>query len=105
LSINSEEYIDLNHCIKLGVQALREIYQPHGFNIGANLDKAAGAGIPDHVHYHIIRDIKVTLISFHLLLRQKSFQKALISGYNKFREYFEKNLSFLRIRGNLETWI
>ena len=34
--------------------ALREIYQPHGFNIGINQGRAAGAGVAAHLHQHIL---------------------------------------------------
>lgn len=33
---------------------LRKIYNPHAFNMGANIGEAAGAGVPGHVHLHIV---------------------------------------------------
>jgi len=34
--------------------ALRAVYKPHAFNIGANIGAEAGAGLPDHVHLHVV---------------------------------------------------
>lgn len=36
------------------VQVLRTVMHPDGFNIGINLGKTAGAGIEEHVHYHVV---------------------------------------------------
>jgi ATP adenylyltransferase len=33
---------------------LRKLYTPQGFNMGANIGEAAGAGVKDHVHIHIV---------------------------------------------------
>jgi ATP adenylyltransferase len=37
-----------------GIEALRAEYAPHGFNLGWNIGRVAGAGIEDHVHQHVV---------------------------------------------------
>jgi ATP adenylyltransferase len=40
--------------VRTTVKVLRETMTPDGFNVGANIGRAAGAGIPDHVHFHVV---------------------------------------------------
>ena len=49
-----ETLTELMHMINKGTALLRKAMHPHGFNIGINLGKSAGAGIVDHVHIHIV---------------------------------------------------
>jgi len=37
-----------------GLAALRAVYNPHAFNLGVNIGAAAGAGIAEHVHQHVV---------------------------------------------------
>lgn len=52
--LDDEESLDLQRLMKRSVKALREEYAPHGFNIGMNLGRVAGAGVPDHLHWHVV---------------------------------------------------
>ncbi|HEX8889053.1 MAG TPA: HIT domain-containing protein [Pyrinomonadaceae bacterium] len=47
----TDEMMDLT---KRCQAAMREIYRPDGFNLGMNLGRAAGAGVADHFHMHIL---------------------------------------------------
>ncbi len=47
----TDELMDLT---KRCQTALRKVYQPHGFNLGMNFGKAAGAGVAEHFHLHIL---------------------------------------------------
>jgi ATP adenylyltransferase len=47
----TDEMMDL---AKRCQSALREVYQPNGFNLGMNLGQAAGAGVAEHFHMHLM---------------------------------------------------
>jgi ATP adenylyltransferase len=49
-----EESLELQRLLQRAVKALREEMEPHGFNIGLNLGRIAGAGLPDHLHWHLV---------------------------------------------------
>jgi len=36
------------------IEAIRAAMDPHGFNVGINLGRVAGAGVPGHVHVHVV---------------------------------------------------
>ncbi len=52
--LDDETLIEMMKLMKFMIQVLREEYNPDGFNIGINIGRAAGAGIEDHVHLHIV---------------------------------------------------
>ena len=54
LKLSDVEYADLFLTQKLAVQAIQEIYGPPGFNMGLNHGACAGAGIPEHLHFHLV---------------------------------------------------
>jgi ATP adenylyltransferase len=52
--LKDKEYIDLQLAIRASIAAVQNEYEAQGMNMGINLGKAAGAGIPGHLHYHVI---------------------------------------------------
>lgn len=53
-SVTTEEYTELFEVTRIAMDALMGAYTPDGMNMGANLGRAAGAGIPRHLHVHVL---------------------------------------------------
>lgn len=88
LELTEGELKEINSFAKLSISALKEIMSPHGFNYGANLGQAAGAGIHTHLHFHLVPRWngdtnfmpvlgEVKIISQDLLVTKKKLVKVL----------------------------
>lgn len=54
LDLDDATLLDMQQTIRKTVQVMRKIIHPHAMNIGLNMGRIAGAGIDDHIHYHIV---------------------------------------------------
>jgi ATP adenylyltransferase len=52
--LTDQELADLLKLTRSCQNALKRVMKPHGFNVGINLGKVAGAGILEHLHIHIV---------------------------------------------------
>jgi ATP adenylyltransferase len=52
--LSPETLADLMGMVQKSLAVLRQAMNPHAFNIGINLGAAAGAGITDHMHIHVV---------------------------------------------------
>lgn len=52
--LEDAELLEINQLLARSVRWIKEVYRPQGFNIGVNMGRAAGAGIPVHIHWHIV---------------------------------------------------
>ena len=53
-SLDQDDLLEMMLLTRDAQTALTEIIRPHGFNIGININRCAGAGLPDHVHLHLV---------------------------------------------------
>lgn len=52
--MTDEETLDLLSMVKKTIGVLKKVMNPEGFNVGLNLGKVAGAGVEEHMHFHIV---------------------------------------------------
>jgi len=53
-ALDEEEAAEVWRALSDAVRAIRQAYQPDGLNVGANLGRVAGAGVPGHFHLHVL---------------------------------------------------
>lgn len=86
-SITGEESAEVFQKLQLAEKALKDVMNPEGFNMGANLGKVSGAGIDEHIHFHLVPRWngdtnfmpvlgEVKVISQDLLMTKKNLRNA-----------------------------
>ena len=88
LKLSQEEHYDLHDTLRLAMTALNEIYEPGGMNMGMNLGATGGAGIPEHLHYHVIPRWGGDLNFFPLIAGTKVVVESLEQTYQSLSGYF-----------------
>jgi len=49
-----EVLVEMSKLAQASLRALKKLFSPHGFNIGMNIGRTAGAGVVDHFHLHLV---------------------------------------------------
>jgi ATP adenylyltransferase len=52
--LQNEELVDMMNTVKISTKALELMSKPQGYNIGINLGRVSGAGLPGHIHIHVV---------------------------------------------------
>jgi ATP adenylyltransferase len=53
-ALDEETRFELMDLTNQAIEALKSVYHPQGFNVGINIGEAAGAGITEHIHVHVV---------------------------------------------------
>ncbi len=87
--LNTDELNEMMNTLSRCVSILKKVFKPHGINIGLNIGEAAGAGIEEHLHFHLVPRWKGDHSFMALFSETMVIPEHLISTYNKLRPYFE----------------
>lgn len=90
LDLSDEEGNAIQSLVRKSVAILHEVYSPNGLNIGLNLGSASGAGIPEHLHYHLIPRWRGDTNFFPLVANTKVVVETLEQSFQRLIPYFSK---------------
>jgi len=88
-NLNQAELTDLFTTLQLAERVLTKVYSPDGINIGMNLGKAAGAGIDEHLHVHIVPRWNGDVNFMSALGGTRVIPESFESVYVKLKEQFD----------------
>lgn len=88
--LTDEELLEINKLIRSSIRILVEVMHPDGFNVGLNLGTVAGAGMADHLHYHIIPRWNGDTSFITVVGEVRTIPEHLKQTYHKLQPYFEE---------------
>ena len=88
--LSKSEMGDLLKTVEQSVGILKKVMNPDGFNVGLNLGKVAGAGVEDHLHFHIVPRWFGDTNALTVFADVRVIPEHLIITYNNLKPYFDK---------------
>jgi ATP adenylyltransferase len=89
-ALDNNEQAALMSMVSKATQILRDHLQPDGLNVGCNLGRVAGAGIADHLHFHIVPRWEGDHNFMTVLADVRSVPEHLLITFDKLLPYFQK---------------
>jgi ATP adenylyltransferase len=88
--LSKGEMGDLLETVEQSVGILKKVMNPDGFNVGLNLGKVAGAGVEEHLHFHIVPRWFGDTNALTVFADVRVIPEHLIATYNNLKPYFDK---------------
>jgi ATP adenylyltransferase len=89
VELKDEELAETSELVRESVRVLRDAWEPSGFNVGMNLGRVAGAGVPGHVHWHVVPRWDGDSNFMPVIGQTKVLPELLDESYAKLRPAFE----------------
>ena len=88
---SDEELLELIKLTRDCKTVLSEAISPHGFNVGINFGRCAGAGLPDHMHIHIVPRWDGDTNFMHVCSDTDVISQSITELYDMLKQISEKN--------------
>lgn len=86
--LSPEQFADLHETMRDCVSTVKSSVSPDGINVGMNMGKAAGAGVEDHLHYHVIPRFVGDSNAFSVLGEIRVIPEDLEATYDRYFPHF-----------------
>jgi len=90
--LTDEELLEIMKLAQLMIKALKKAMNPHGFNMGVNLGRVAGAGIDSNVHLHIVPRWNGDTNFMPVIADTKVIPESLEEAYDELKKAIEEVL-------------
>ena len=89
-ALSDEELLGIAHLVRYSVRLLTAAVSPDGFNLGVNLGRVGGAGVPDHIHWHIVPRWNGDTNFMPVIADTKVLPESLSATYAKLKKKIEE---------------
>lgn len=88
LDLSGAEYTELMALLKKILEVIKTEYKVDGINVGMNMGAVAGAGIPDHLHWHVIPRWRGDTNFFPIIAETKVISETNEQTYDRYKKHF-----------------
>ena len=88
--LSSSVLTEVMHLSKVSMNILNSIMNPNGFNFGANIGKAGGAGISEHIHFHLVPRWEGDTNFMPVVGHSKVIMDGLFDTYDSLKPHYDR---------------
>ena len=92
-SLSEDETLDLLGMVRRSIKVLKKVLSPEGFNVGLNLGKVAGAGVEEHLHFHVVPRWNGDTNYMTVLGEVRVIPEHILKSYRELLPYFREDKS------------
>lgn len=88
--LTADEYCDLNEALRRAIDVVHKVLKPGGLNVGMNLGKCAGAGVENHLHWHVVPRWEGDTNFMPVVSETRVIPQHLVDSYDQLQAHFLK---------------